>query len=163
MTARQKSVGAGTTRGAKLKRPSGDGWIVCRHTCAWQPPTDVYEGDDGAVVRIELAGMRSDDFSISLTDTRTRTGTGCTLVIAGTRTDPIPKRIYHQMEIHFGEFRAEVRVPWPVEPEDVEATYEEGFLTVSLPRPRPRRVPVIGVDNVDSTEVHKEQVDQEED
>lgn len=78
--------------------------------------------------------MRSEDLSISLA--------GHTLVVAGTRADPAPKRTYHQMEIRFGEFRAEVGLPWQVEPEDVEATYEDGFLEVYLPRPRSRRVPV---------------------
>nr|HID13610.1 Hsp20/alpha crystallin family protein [Anaerolineae bacterium] len=113
----------------------GEGWVVCRHTCAWQPPTDVYENDEGLVVQVEVAGMRSEDFSISLT--------GRTLVIAGTRTDAAAKQTYHQMEIRFGEFRTEVYLPWPVEPEDVEASYEEGFLKVHLPRPRAQRVPVV--------------------
>ncbi len=119
-----------------VERLSGEGWIVCRHTCAWQPLTDVYEDDDGVVViRVEVAGMRSEDFSISLA--------GRTLVVAGTRIDPAPKRTYHQMEIHFGEFRAEVYLPWSVESEDVEASYEEGFLTVRFPRPGSQHVPVV--------------------
>jgi HSP20 family protein len=124
-------------RYAEVERLMGGGWIVCRHTCAWQPPTDVYENDDEVVVRVEVAGMRSEEFSISLA--------GQTLVVAGNRVDPAPKRTYHQMEIHFGEFRAEVYLPWSVEPEDVEASYDEGFLSVRLPRPRSRRVSVVGV------------------
>jgi HSP20 family protein len=113
----------------------GEGWIVCRHTGDWQPPTDVYENDDGVVVRVEAAGMRGEDFSISLAERR--------LVVAGTRADPAPKRTYHQMEIRFGEFRAEVYLPWPVEPEGVEASYEEGFLMVHLPRPDVQHVSVV--------------------
>ena len=89
----------------------GERWIIPRHTCTWQPPVDVYEDDDGVVIRVEVAGMRSEDFSISLTERM--------LVVAGTRVDPAPKRTYHQMEIRFGEFRAEVYLPWQVEPEDV--------------------------------------------
>ena len=112
-----------------------EGWVVCRHICAWQPPTDVYEDDEGLVVQVEVAGMRSGDFSISLA--------GQTLVIAGTRADSASKQTYHQMEIRFGEFCAEVYLPWPVEPEDVEASYEEGFLKVHLPRLRAQHVPVI--------------------
>lgn len=120
------------------ERLLGEGWIACRHTCAWQPLTDVYEDDDGIVVRVEVAGMRSEDFSISLA--------GRTLVVAGTRVDPAPKRTYHQMEIRFGKFRAEVYLPWTVELDDVEASYEEGFLTVCLPRPGSQRVPVVEVE-----------------
>jgi HSP20 family protein len=122
----------------EVERLLGEGWIVCRHTCAWHPPTDVYENDDGVVVRVEVAGMRSEDFSISLA--------GHTLVVAGTRVDAAPKRIYHQMEIRFGEFRAEVDLPWSVDPEDVGASYEEGLLEVHLPRPKSQRVPVVGAE-----------------
>jgi len=133
MTAKRPDAWQKTARRSiEVERLMGMGWVVCRHTCAWQPPTDVYENDDGVVVRVEVAGMRSEDFSVSLE--------GQTLVVAGTRIDPAPKRTYHQMEIHFGEFRAEVYLPWPVESENMEASYEEGFLNVHLPRPEPRRV-----------------------
>jgi HSP20 family protein len=126
--------------GAVVERLLGSRWVVCQHTCAWRPPTDVYDDDDGVVVRVEVAGMRSEEFSISLIGTGT--GAGRKLVVAGTRVDSAPKQMYHQMEISFGEFRAEIDLPWSLEPEDVEAGYEEGFLIVRLPRPRPRRVPV---------------------
>jgi HSP20 family protein len=105
---------------------------------------DIYEDDDGVVIRVEVAGMRSEDFSISLADRM--------LVVAGTRVDPAPKLTYHQMEICFGEFRAEVYLPWHIEPEDVGASYEEGFLTVRLPCPEARRVPVIEADQEEDEE-----------
>jgi HSP20 family protein len=114
----------------------GEQWIVCQHVGVWQPPTDVYEDDEGVVVRVEAAGMRSEDFSISLAGHR--------LIIAGARADGVLKRAYHQMEIHFGEFRAEVHLPWQVEPESVEATYEDGFLMVRLPCPGVQHVSVVG-------------------
>ena len=136
MTVRRASTRLATMRERiKAERLLSEGWVLCQHICTWQPPTDVYENDEGLVVQVEVAGMRSEDFSISLV--------GQTLVIAGTRADPTPKQMYHQMEIRFGEFRAEVYLPWRVAPEDVEASYEEGFLKVHLPRPRAQRVPVI--------------------
>jgi HSP20 family protein len=125
----------GTHDSVAIERLLGERWVICRQTGAWQPPTDVYENDDGIVVRIEVAGMRSEDFSISLAGRR--------LVVAGVRMDPAPKRTYHQMEIRFGEFRAQVYLPWAVEPEDVEASYEDGFLQVRLPHPRLQRVSVV--------------------
>lgn len=121
------------------QRLSGGRWVVCRHVGVWRPPTDVYENEDGLVVRVELGGMRSEDFLITLMGRR--------LVVAGTRVDPSPKRTYHQMEIRFGEFRAEVDLPWQVQPEDVEATYDEGFLEVRLPRPGTQRVCVVDVES----------------
>jgi HSP20 family protein len=121
----------------ELDRLLAEGWVICQQMCVWQPPTDVYEDDDGVVVRVEVAGIRREDFSISLVDRR--------LTITGSRVDPAPKRTYHQMEIRFGEFRVEVYLPWQVASGDVEATYQEGFLQVSLPRPRLQRVPIVEV------------------
>jgi len=122
----------------EVQRLLREGWIVFRHVRPWEPPTDVYENDRGLVVQMEIAGMREEDFSISLGERL--------LVIAGVRRDPEPKRTYHQMEIPYGEFRAEVYLPWAVDAEQVEAIYENGFLRVILPRSPVHRVPVTAGD-----------------
>ena len=114
------------------------GWIVCQHTYAWQPPIDIYEVENGIVVRVEVAGMSGADFSATLQRD------GRMLVITGRRTDPAPKQVFHQMEIHFGDFRAEILLPWCFQLEDVEATYVDGFLIVNLPHPPTRRIPIAG-------------------
>ena len=124
----------------------GAGWIVCQHTCAWQPPIDIYEGRDSIVVRVEVAGMSGADFSATLQQD------GRMLIIEGQRTDPAPKQVFHQMEIHFGNFRAEIMLPWRFQLEDVEATYMNGFLIVNLPRPPARRVPIVGDANCEENE-----------
>lgn len=121
--------------GPDVQRLLREGWVVFRHVRAWEPPTDVYENEGGLVVQVEIAGLREDDFSITLSER--------VLVIEGTRRDPEPKRAYHQIEIRYGEFRAEVYLPWSVDPDRVEATYESGFLRVLLPRPPAHRVPVV--------------------
>ncbi|MBL8057622.1 MAG: Hsp20/alpha crystallin family protein, partial [Anaerolineales bacterium] len=48
----------------------------------------------------------------------------------------------HQLEVNFGEFRSEVELPSPVEVEGIEAEYEDGFLRVTLPKAKPRRVEI---------------------
>lgn len=109
-------------------------WVVVRHAHAWRPPTDVYETDEHVVIRVEIAGVKETDFSVSLVDR--------VLVITGARRDPSPKVAYHQMEIHYGEFRTEVYLHWAIEEDAIEATYAEGFLKVKLPKARQRRVRV---------------------
>jgi HSP20 family protein len=113
-----------------------EGWVVFRHARAWEPPTDVYENEVGLVVQVEIAGMEEEDFSVAVGERA--------LIIEGTRRDPEPKRAYHQMEIRYGEFRAEVYLPWSVAPDAIEAVYEAGFLRVLLPRPPRCRVSVVG-------------------
>ena len=121
--------------GPEVQQLLRKGWVVFRHTGAWEPPTDVYENEVGLVVQVEIAGMQRDDFTIALRDRM--------LVIAGVRSDTDLKRAIHQMEIHYGEFRAEIYLPWLVDSDDVEAAYEDGFLRVLLPRPLPRRLQVV--------------------
>ncbi len=109
-------------------------WVVVRHTHAWRPSTDVYENDEAIVVRVEVAGMKDSDFSVTLVDH--------VLVISGVRKDPYPKVVYHQMEIHYGEFRTEVYLHWAIDESQIAATYSDGILQVSLPKQLPRKVPV---------------------
>jgi HSP20 family protein len=107
-------------------------WRLLHRPRLWRPPTDVFETEDLLIVRVEIAGMRDADFTISLEDRR--------LVIGGTRPDLAERRAYHQMEIPFGEFSTEVELSTPVVPERVEAVYRDGFLKITLPKAKPRQI-----------------------
>lgn len=115
-------------------------WLPLRHIRTWRPPTDVYETDDCVVVKVEIAGMEEGEFTISLSDRD--------LTINGVRRDPLAEAegltlIYQQMEIRYGEFKTEVYLPWAIVEDNIEATYEDGFLTVVLPRAKAQKVPVV--------------------
>jgi len=109
-------------------------WRLTMRAPAWRPPTDVYETERTLVVRVEVAGMREEDFSIELN--------GRLLTIRGLRQDSSERRAYHQMEIHFGEFIIDMELPHFVEAELVEAVYMNGFLLVSLPKAQPHQISV---------------------
>lgn len=111
-------------------------WRIISRPHAWRPPTDVYEIDGAIIVRVEVAGMREADFSISLIDR--------TLTIRGIRQDTAERRAYHQMEIAIGEFATEVELAYPIVIEKVEATYRDGFLRIMLPITQPKHVKVEG-------------------
>ncbi|MFL7892444.1 MAG: Hsp20/alpha crystallin family protein [Anaerolineales bacterium] len=100
----------------------------------WQPPTDVFETENEVIVRVEIAGMREEDFSISLTDS--------ILTIRGNRPDILERRAYHQMEIFFGEFSTEAKLPRPVKADQVQAEYKAGFLRLVFPILRPTKIQV---------------------
>lgn len=100
----------------------------------WQPPTDVYETDDQVVIRVEIAGLSDGDYEVTLD--------GRTLVVAGERRDATPKLAFQQMEIRHGKFRSQVHLPWALEASGQQATYENGFLLITLPKAQVRRVPV---------------------
>ena len=100
----------------------------------WSPPTDQYETEDTYVVRMEIAGMREEDFEVSLENE--------TLLIAGIRPDSPERRAYHQMEIRFGKFATALSLPGPVETEFSQAEYKDGFLTIVLPKTKSKQIKV---------------------
>ena len=98
----------------------------------WSPPTDEYETDEAYIIRVEIAGMREDDFEVAIENH--------ILLISGTRPDFLERRAYHQMEIRFGKFATSISLPGPVNVEQSRAEYKDGFLTVVLPKANQNKV-----------------------
>lgn len=98
----------------------------------WSPPTDQYETEDAYVVRMEIAGMREDDFEVSHENN--------TLLISGSRLDIPERRAYQQMEIGFGKFATAISLPGPVNIDLTHAEYKDGFLVVVLPKENQNKV-----------------------
>jgi HSP20 family protein len=105
----------------------------------WSPALDVYEDTDAVTVKLELAGMKKDDFDISLQDD--------VLTISGERKSEGEKREGESFrsERIFGAFSRSVTLPGPVKSADVTAAYQDGVLTVTLPKAeeaKPRKIQV---------------------
>lgn len=105
----------------------------------WRPPVEVYETEGSLEVVAEIAGMNPEDIDIVLE--------GDVLTIQGERIDTCAssQRSYHIARIGYGPFGVEIRLPFQVEQEGAEASYENGFLRISLKRIQgvtivPRRV-----------------------
>ena len=99
-------------------------WHV--QSSVWSPPTDLLESGDAYIVRVEIAGMREDDFEVALENE--------VLMIRGARSDPSGRNAYHQMEIRFGKFATAVMLPTPVMAEEAQIEYKDGLLTITLPK-----------------------------
>jgi HSP20 family protein len=111
------------------------------HTISWQvranvwsPPTDVYETEEGFVVRVEIAGMSEQDFEVAIENN--------ILMISGNRPTLNERCAYYQMEIRSGKFEIAVEVPAAIAVEIVTAEYKDGFLTINLPKIGERRIEV---------------------
>ncbi len=100
----------------------------------WSPPTDVYETEENFVIRVEIAGMRDEDFEVTLENQA--------LYISGNRPDSGGRRAFHQMEILSGRFEVDVEVTVPVDMDSSTAEYKDGFLTISLSKVKPKNVEV---------------------
>ena len=114
------------------------GVAIWRSNPRFRPPTDVYERADTLCVRVEVGGMRREDFRIVLDAER--------FTIQGRRERQEERgAAYHQVEVGYGDFEVVVRVPFAIRSEAVRAAYEEGMLIVELPRRREDERTVIQV------------------
>ena len=96
----------------------------CYHV--WHPATDLFETKDDYIVKLEIGGMEGKDFSINFYKD--------VLSINGYRAGEDKEGSYHRMEIPFGDFSSSVKIPGEIVMKYIEAFYENGFLTVILPK-----------------------------
>jgi HSP20 family protein len=108
-------------------------------TSAWFPPTDVSEDKDGLQITMELPGVRSEDVKLSL-ENNVLTVRGEKRQESEEQTDRV-----HRYERSYGTFERSFALPSTVDPEKVDARYENGVLVINIPkaeRARPREIPV---------------------
>lgn len=115
---------------------SGQRSASMRSLEAWRPALDVYSTGSSLEVVAELAGMSGDSIDVVIE--------GDVLVLRGVRERPAADRCqsYYEARIPYGPFMAEVVIPFDIEWDDITADYNNGLLTVSLPRRQPRTVEV---------------------
>lgn len=106
---------------------------------AFSPALDVEETEDGFTLHIELPSVAPDEVDVSLEEN--------VLTIAGERRfyDDKESEGFRRIERHFGRFHRAVRLPDRVDPDGVEATYQDGLLTIHVPKAeeaKPRRIQV---------------------
>ncbi|MGD2058851.1 MAG: Hsp20/alpha crystallin family protein [Anaerolineales bacterium] len=114
----------------------GLGWRSAKRSHAWRPPTDVLETDEAFLVIVEVAGMRGMDFSVTFDNK--------ILSIRGHRPDSNVRKVYHQMEIDYGDFESDIHMPHKIDVAAIEATYSDGFLRVVLPKTSPKKIEITG-------------------
>ncbi len=92
----------------------------------WLPAADVYQTDDGWIVKVELAGVAAEDVEIEVQ--------GNQLYIAGCRKDRscVAGVSYHQMEITYSRFEKSLSFPASIEGVEVDHMFENGLLIIRL-------------------------------
>lgn len=93
----------------------------------WVPNTDVYATDSGLVVKVELAGMRSENLEITVEGNR--------LHISGNRPDGCRASTcsFIVMEINYGPFETVLELPQGYDLSQAKAAYLNGFLRIDVP------------------------------
>ena len=96
--------------------------------------------DNGLVVKVELAGMRSENLEITVEGNRLR--------ISGNRPDGCraPKCSFLVMEINYGPFESVLELPPGYDLSQAKAAYLNGFLRIDVPvaqfQSRSTKVPI---------------------
>jgi HSP20 family protein len=94
----------------------------------WNPAADVYRSSDGWVVKVDLAGICSDELEIEISDS--------ILSIRGCRRDTHYREgfVYHQMEITYSRFEKSIQFPAPIDGASIRQDYSDGFLIINVRR-----------------------------
>ncbi len=105
----------------------------------WAPAVDLSEDRDRFVLRAELPGLKKEDIQIELQDG--------VLTLSGERKAATAENddTLIRSERYVGRFQRAFSLPAPVQTEQVRAAYEDGVLTVTLPKQeeaKPRQIQV---------------------
>ena len=105
----------------------------------WIPAMDLVEEGDHYVLRADVPGVSQDDVQIEVD--------GGVLTVSGERRSEHEQRTdgYYRIERASGRFSRSLTLPDGIDPDGIEAGYEDGVLEVRIPKPeqsKPRRVQV---------------------
>jgi len=118
--------------GAEWQSPDGA-------TTAWVPPVDIFEEDNAIRIMAEIPGVRPEDVKLTV-ENNVLTIQGSKQQLAAERTDRV-----HRYERTYGAFERSFTLPTTVDANAIKASYENGVLTVTLPkveRAKPRQIEV---------------------
>ena len=112
-----------------------------QQTQAWTPPLDVWESEDSVTYSFDLPGIPLEEISIEAEDGR--------LTVSASRTQPsqLDTERFYSLERRYGTFSRTVGLPQGVAEDGIAAAYENGVLTVTVPKPeqpKPKRIEISG-------------------
>jgi HSP20 family protein len=105
----------------------------------WLPALDVWETDDALVISADLPGVDEDKVSLEVEDG--------VLTISGTRERKVEQKDdrYYRFERRYGTFSRSVTLPQGVNEEDIKASFANGVLEITVPKPaerKPKRISI---------------------
>jgi HSP20 family protein len=110
-----------------------------REAQAWVPTLDVWETDDAVHYAFDLPGLTQDAIQVEVED--------AALTVSATRARPQKPAAdkFHRFERRFGTFSRTIGLPQGVAEGSINASYVNGVLEISVPKPeqpKPKRIEV---------------------
>lgn len=106
-----------------------DDWpLPTMFTKGWAPMADISETKDKLIVKAELPGLDPEDIKLSLS--------GNLLTIEGEKKKEKEEKDEHHyyLERYSGTFQRSFRLPVEVQEDKIEAKFDKGVLTITLPK-----------------------------
>jgi HSP20 family protein len=103
----------------------------------WVPAVDIEETDDAWILEAELPAAKAEDINIEAHDND--------IEITGEIVEKERKGIIRRRTRRVGQFEYRVTLPGPIDPDGIDASLDDGILTVTVRKPdaaRPRRVTI---------------------
>jgi len=120
-----------------MRSPMGDATLLGGQ---WAPAIDVYDSKDNILVKAELPGLTKDEIEVSVHDNN--------LIIKGEKKKDteVKEEDYYKTERFYGSFYRTVLLPTAVEADKVVAKYEDGVLSLILPKKEEAKPKQITID-----------------
>jgi len=97
-------------------------------TSAWIPAVDIAERENEFVVRMELPGVKKEDVKITMQE-------GILTVRGEKKQEKESKGSdFHRVERAYGSFQRSFTLPTAVKSGDIDASFSDGVLNISLPK-----------------------------
>jgi HSP20 family protein len=115
------------------------GWLGTWMGPAEMLPVDVYETTDSLVVKAPVPGVKPEEIEVTIT--------GDLLTIKGEfkAEEKTEKGSYLRQERRYGSFCRQVSLPGGVKADQAKATFENGVLTLEMPKAEEARVKTVKV------------------
>jgi HSP20 family protein len=106
---------------------------------SWTPAVDVAEQDDAFVVKMELPGVTKEDVKITMQEN--------TLTVRGEKKQEKESKEsnIHRVERSYGAFQRSFTLPSSVKAEKIDASYQDGILSILLPKAEEAKPKLIDV------------------
>lgn len=106
---------------------------------SWSLALDVAEKGDVFTIKASLPGINPEDLNVTLEDN--------VLTVQGEvkEDETIEEETYHIRERRFGSFSRSLRFPVPVNANEIVAAYDNGVLTLTVPKAeevKPKRIEI---------------------
>jgi HSP20 family protein len=116
-----------------------DSFVGLPHLKVGEIPIDIYQEKDNLVVKAALPGVKLEEVDITIADD--------ILTIRGEHNEEQETKEddYLHRERYYGAFSRSVAIPFKVKGDKAEASFEEGVLTLTLPKAdesKPRQIKV---------------------